>query len=103
MTVGYNAQLTKGTIDAQLGSISQRLNIVLEDVNDFKYFIDGILDAQLTGMGYDANDVALIRTAASDMDQLREIYQGLAALAAVKDFRTFIRRVWGTGYSGVGV
>lgn len=99
MAVGLNASLSKQQIDTEAGSLAKKLNIALEDVDDLKYFLDGLLDEQLVDLGYDAADVAVLRSAIGDLDQLRRIYQGLEALPDVKDFRSFARRLWGTGFT----
>ena len=98
MAVGLNADLTKQQVDVQVGQVALKLNIVLEDVDDLKFFLDGAQDADLEALGYTPEDTATLRSAVGDMDQLRRIYQGLEALADVKDFRQFMRRCWGSGF-----
>lgn len=98
MPVGLNAALTKQSIDVTCGDAAQALNIAFDNVQSAKQFLDVAQDAELEAMGYTATDVATIRSALADLDQLRRIFEGLEALAAPKDFRTFAQRIWGTGY-----
>lgn len=98
MPIGLTHDVNKGTIDFMLGNVAQKLNLVMEEVDNFKFFIDTTVDADLITLGYTQDEVTLLRTCAADMDELQNIYTGAAALAAAKDFRTFLRRVWGTGY-----
>lgn len=98
MPIGLTASLTRGQVDYNLGALSQKLNTVMEDIDDFQFFTETTQDADLETLGYTPDEIALLRTCSSEMDQLRRIYQGLEALATAKDFRTFLRRVWGTGF-----
>lgn len=100
MPIGLSASLSKVIIDGQLGTIAQQLNVVMEDIDNLKFFLDTLLDPDLEALGYTVDDITLLRTCTNDMNELKTIYIGAAALAEAKDFRTFIRRVWGTGFSG---
>jgi hypothetical protein len=98
MPAGLNAALTKQTIDVTLGDAAQALNVAFINVENAKRFIDPAQDADLVALGYTEGDVATIRSAFADLDQLRRVYEGLEALADAKDFRTFAQRLYGTGY-----
>jgi hypothetical protein len=100
MPVGLTATLTKTTLDAQSGTIAQELNTAFEKVASLHFMIAGTLDETLAALGYTPEDIALLRSAVGDMEQLRTIYEGVAALAAAKDFRAFMRQMWGLGFSG---
>jgi hypothetical protein len=54
-------------------------------------------DPELLELGYTADEVASLKTAFADLQQLGEIWTGAEALAAPKDFRTFVSRLWGVG------
>ena len=99
MTVGLTANLNRNTIDFQSGTIAQKLNLVMEDIDNLKFMLDGMLDADLEALGYSTDEVTLLRTCINDMEELRNLYVGATALADAKDFRTFIRRIWGTGFA----
>ena len=98
MPAGLNANLTKASVDQTVGDASQRLNIAFEDVASTKRFLDPYQNADLIALGYTQADVDNIKSAFADLDQLREIYQGLASLASAKDFRVFSQRLYGTGF-----
>jgi hypothetical protein len=98
MPVGLNADLTKRTVDQQLGIIAQNLNVAFASVEELTIFLAGALDADLEALGYTPEEIPLVRSAAADMEQLRLIYLGEEDLPAAKDFRAFMRRVWGTGF-----
>jgi hypothetical protein len=98
MAAGLNANLTKQTIDETIGRAAQDLNIAFGNVGAAKVFLDTAQDADLEAIGYTANDVATLRSAMADLEQLRTVYHGLAEVSPAKDFTAFARRVWGTGF-----
>jgi hypothetical protein len=95
---GLNAALTKQTIDVTLGDAAQAVNLAMINVENAKRFLDPAQDEDLIALGYTAEDVAAIRSAFADLDQLRRIYEGLEDLTPAKDFRTFSQRLYGTGF-----
>lgn len=98
MPAGFTATMTKATIDAACGNVASVLNRAFRDVEAAKHFLDVQQDADLVALGYTSGDVATLKSALADLDQLRVIYEGGAALAAPKDFRAFAQRIWGTGF-----
>jgi hypothetical protein len=50
-------------------------------------------DPDTRGQIFDAD----LKTAFADLTQLGTIWTGQAALPTAKDFRTFVRRLWGVG------
>lgn len=95
MSAGLNP--SKGEIDTMAGVIARDLQSALNRVTEFKYFLDGKVDADLTALGYTSGDIANLRSAYGDLDQLVTLYKGNATLGAAKDFRTFVRRIFGMG------
>lgn len=68
------------------------------DIQDFKAWLDGITDSTLiTSYGAVQGDLDILRSAVSDLDQLRTIWQGGANLASAKDFRTFSKQLFAYG------
>lgn len=97
MSIGVSPD--KALIDQFAGDISRRLNVTLNLIGDMKYFLDGKSSDDLIALGYTGNEVAVLKSAFSDLDQLRTIYEGSVNLAVAKDFRTFARQVFGFGLS----
>lgn len=95
MSVGLNP--SKTDIDLAAGNLARLVQQVFNQVKELDYFLDAASTEQLVAKGYTAGEVALLKSAVSDLDQLRTIYTGDAALANVKDFRTFARQLWGLG------
>jgi len=95
MTVGLNNEKTQ--VDETAGRIARDLNVVMERIADFAYWLDGIGQAELVAGGYTEQEAATLLSAYADLDELRSIYQGALDLPTAKDFRTFARRIWGFG------
>lgn len=97
MTVGI--QVDKAQVDNKAGSIAQQLNIVMENIEQFNEWLSGQQDADLeTNYDYSSGEVAVLKSAFSDLDQLRQVYQGTVNLADAKDFRAFAKQLWGLGF-----
>lgn len=99
MPVGLSADISKRTVDQACGIAAQALNIAFRDVASAKAFLDVLQDSELETLGFAPGDVATIRSAMADLDELRRGYEGAVDLP-LKDFRTFAQRIWGTGYNG---
>lgn len=95
MSIGI--AVTKVEIDSRVGDTARSFLRAFEQVDDIKFFLDATPDDDLVALGYTANEVAVIKTAFGDLTQLRQIWEGTATLGTAKDFRTFVRRLWGVG------
>jgi len=95
MSVG-NAP-SKTEVDTRSGDISRAFQRAFNDVLTLKGYLDSTADADLIALGYTQDEVTSLKTAWNDLFQLSTIWTGQANLAAAKDFRTFVRRIWGVG------
>lgn len=95
MSVGITVQ--KSDVDNIVGAIGRDLNSVIGRVVQFKAWLDAQGDPDLTALGFGAGDIATLRSAVADAKQLADIFAGAAPLTDAKDFRTFLKRVWGLG------
>ena len=96
MSVGL--PVTKQEVDARAGDIARAFQRLAGDVTTLKGYLDGTDEATLIALGYDANEVAVMKSAISDLEQLVvQIGYGLQALPAPKDFTAFLRQLWGVG------
>ena len=95
MAIGLNP--TKSEIDTMCGVVARDIQKALDRVEAFKYWLDAKTDADLIALGYTAGEVATLRSAWGDAAQIAHIYKGELNLTLAKDFRTFIRQVWGLG------
>jgi len=95
MSVGL--PVTKNEIDTRAGDIARGFQRAFEDVVTMQTYLEGVPNTDLEAMGYTTQEVATLKTAFADLTQLSKIWAGVEALAAPKDFRTFVRQLWGVG------
>jgi hypothetical protein len=85
----------KESVDNIVGELAQSINRDFRRAIELKGELDFYDDAALTSLGYTAGEVATLRTLATNLGQLYNIYTGTASLASAKDFRPALRAVWG--------
>jgi len=95
MSVGL--PVTKDEIDRRAGDLARSFQKNFDDVVTLQGFLASMVDADLIALGYTANEVAVLKTSFADLSQLGTIWTGVADLPAPKDFRTFVRQLWGVG------
>lgn len=90
---------TKQYVYDTVGQLAKRLDAVLDDIQKNKAWLDTITDGVLLAAPFNASqgDLDILRSAQSDLDQLRVIYQGGATLGVAKDFRTFTKLTFAGG------
>lgn len=89
--------LTRSDIDQAVGDAMLQVNLALVRAEAVRDGLSAYSDAEIKALGYEDADVALIRSALNDMDQLWKIYKGAQPLVDAKDFRAFAKRLWGLG------
>lgn len=90
--------IDRQTLNAQAGSLCRQVDNAFLRVQQFKLFLDTIPDATLISLyGYAQADIDILRSALSDIEQLRGIYQGASTLGVAKDFRTFAKQTYPYG------
>jgi hypothetical protein len=95
MSVGL--AVTKGEIDTRAGDIARAFQDRFADVITMQQFLVATPNTDLETLGYTPEEVASLKTAFADLTELGTIWTGQAALAAPKDFRVFVSRLWGVG------
>jgi len=85
----------KNSVDNASGSIARDMLSVFNRAHEFQNWLLATPDADLADLGYSPQDVANIKTAYTDAEQLYQIYIGAASLSTAKDFRIFMQRLWG--------
>lgn len=95
MSVGL--PVTKNEIDSRAGDTARTFQRAFRDVLTMKGYLDQTPDPDLIALGYTANEIAILKTAWTDLTQLATIWTGGAALPEAKDFRAFVREIWGVG------
>lgn len=95
MAVGY--AVTKPELDQRAGALAQTFQKAFEDVATLQGYLAGTVNADLIAMGFTDEEVATLKTAIADLAHLGRVWAGQEALPEPKDFRVFVRRLWGLG------
>lgn len=93
MAVGLDAN--KAEIDSAAATCALQMRETFAAVARLQTYLAATADATLVGLGYTSGEVATLKSAIADLNQLRTIYEGTANLASAKDFRTFAKQLTG--------
>jgi hypothetical protein len=95
MSVGF--VVSKSEIDSRMGTLARTFQQVFRDEVVMKGYFDSTADTDLQALGYSVQEVATLKSAINDLDQLRRISLGEEALTDPKDFTAFLHLLWGMG------
>lgn len=92
-------QISQAEINNQAGAIARSVFNSLENVRQFKSWLDGLSANDLmTGYGFNSTDANVLKSAFTDLGDLAGIFQGSAAVATLPhDYRVFAKQLLGTG------
>jgi len=93
--VSVGLSTTKGDADQRAGGIALDVRSVMDRVRIFKTWLDTVTVTQLEGLGYTTGEANTLKSAFTDLDKLRTIYEGTATQASTYDFRTFAKLLTG--------
>lgn len=85
---------TPADVRAQAGQLALSLMDLAKRVEQWKAWLDGTPDADLTGKGMTSTEVANIKSAAADMAALVAVLRGTAS-ASQADRQVFVKRLLG--------
>lgn len=89
--------VTKGEIDSRMGQLARDYQKLWRDLAILKTYFDATANGTIEALGYSAAEVAVLKSAIADLNQLYDISRGSANLAVAKDFQSFVRQLWGVG------
>lgn len=90
------AQLTKDKINNDAYSVVRALFSAMSSIAQFKAFLDATPDVDLTGIyGFSSGDVATLKSAFTDLNKLKGIFEGTQTQTPVYDFRQFAKLLLG--------
>lgn len=87
--------VTKETIDRVLGTLCQRLNADFTEVETLKGWSDNTPQGDIEALGYSPDEAYLVKLVIDELNLLKQVYEGAAALAVAHDFREQARKAWG--------
>ena len=89
--------VTKQTVDNVFGGIAVRFADLMVDAEQASTWLAGIVDGDLTALGYQTDDITALRDAAYAYGVLTQAYSGQTAISPATDFRVAIRKLAGPG------
>ena len=95
MSVGL--PVTKNEVDSRSGDTARLFQRAFEDAATMQLYLEGTANADLEAMGYTPQEVSILKSAYNDLTFLGQVWIGQQASPALKDFRTFVRLLWGVG------
>lgn len=93
MSVGIG--VTKAQIDQDSGVLARQIDAWAESVGNMQLYLAAAPDADLIELGYTSDDVALLKSAITDLDKLARVYLGQTDSTPAYDYRTFAKRLMG--------
>lgn len=89
--------ITKDRINTQAGAIAAAVFTALQNVSEFKAWLDSVSVNDLESVyGFTADDAAVLKSAYADLADLAAVWAG-GTPAAAHDYRIFARRLIGVG------
>jgi hypothetical protein len=95
MSVGF--VVSKSEIDSRMGNLARTFQQIFRDEVVMKSYFDSTVDSDLLALGYTAQEVATLKSAINDLDQLRQVAFGETDITPAKDFTAFLHLLWGMG------
>lgn len=90
--------ISQAELNNTWGALSGSLHSVMANILEAKAVLDGYSSADLVAQfNFTQTDADTLKSAATDMAQLAAVFQGTAAQTPAYDFRTFAKRLLGTG------
>jgi len=93
MSVG----LTKGKadIDQRAALCALTLRDTFDKIKAFKAYLDTVTVADLEALTYTTTEANQLKSAFTDLDQLRTVYEGTGTRTPAYDYRTFAKLLTG--------
>jgi hypothetical protein len=100
MSVGL--PVDKFQLDSQAGGLARTLETFANQALQLKQYLDAVPDADLEAppFGYTANEVAELKSAATDMATVAGVYKGTVDHTPASDLGVFSRRLMGLYLGG---
>lgn len=93
MTLGFPTD--KASIDSWAPTVIVEFRESLDKIQRLKTWLDTQQDSDLTALGYSAGEVAVLKSAFTDLNQAALVIHGQATQAQVNDFLFWARKLTG--------
>jgi hypothetical protein len=91
--------ISQSELNNTWGGLATSLFNVLSNIQHAKAVLDGFSSANLVAMGFVQADADLLKSAAADMGDLANVFNGLASthVTGAYDYKSFSKQLLGTG------
>ncbi len=95
MSLGLSTN--KADLDNRAASIALTLRTVMDQIKVYKTKLDTLTNADLQSLGYSVSpdEASILKSAFTDLDQLRTVYEGTGTRTPAYDYRTFAKQLTG--------
>ena len=93
MAIGFSTD--KAAMDNRAASIAKSVRDSLVDASRMKAWLDTQTEAELVARGWTAAEVAVIKSAFTDLDNLHKVTTGQATQATANDFLFWASKLLG--------
>ena len=93
MAVGFGTE--KATIDAVAGHVAVTIRDTLDQAARVKAWLDSKPDEDLEALGYTPAEVAILKSAFTDLDNLRKVARGQQSQQEANDFLFWAAKLTG--------
>lgn len=87
----------KDAVNNSLGSVVQQVYAALDNVRKVQAALTATPNQTLLDLGFAQADIDSMKSAYTDLDNLRQVFEGGRTQATAYDFRTFAKRLIGIG------
>ena len=95
MTIGRAA--TKIDWDRDMGAVAQALFATMDNIGKMKTVLDTLAVSDLVALGYSTPEANQVKSALTDLANLRAVFLGAGTQTPAYDFRTFSKLLLGDG------
>jgi hypothetical protein len=89
--------VTKADVNQAVGTCARAVFSAVQLIKQHKTWLDTQTDANLIALGFVQAEVDQIRSAMTDLDQLRTVFEGTGTRTPAYDYRTFAKLMIGVG------
>lgn len=95
MTVG--ATVTAGDVNSTAAQIARMVFNTFRAVEQFQEWLATKTENDLIALGFTSGEVAILKSSFTDLDKVRQVFEGSATQASAYDARTFAKQLLGCG------
>lgn len=87
----------KDQINSDIGSVTRQVYSALDNARKVQVALNATPNQTLLDLGFAQADIDSIKSAFTDLDNLRQVFEGGRNQTIAYDFRTFAKRLIGIG------